>query len=165
VTRGTTQFIDEEYQITASYTEDLVKYDVRSVLVIGANTYFSDPVWYAYLAHISLEKSGPGSPRNQLSSNNGRDKQGVDLRAFPNPFNPSTTFSFNLANPSFVRLAVFDVLGREVAVLIDGELPPGYKTIGWNASQNRSGTYYYMLKIASRAGTPSLVSGRVALIK
>lgn len=63
----------------------------------------------------------------------------------PNPFNPSTTISFELSEVSYVRLVVYDVLGREVAVLVDGELASGVHEVPWNAGNLPSGLYLYRI--------------------
>jgi hypothetical protein len=61
---------------------------------------------------------------------------------FPNPFNPRTTILFTLPYSSFVTLKVFDILGREVAALLDGTRPSGRHSIQWNAAGMPSGMYF-----------------------
>lgn len=60
---------------------------------------------------------------------------------FPNPFNPSTTFQFELPLQSAVRLEIYDMLGRRVAVLADEKLSAGTHERRWNASGFSSGVY------------------------
>ena len=60
---------------------------------------------------------------------------------FPNPFNPETNVRFTLPRESRVRIAVFDILGREQTVLVDSDLPAGVYTIHWDASGVASGMY------------------------
>jgi hypothetical protein len=62
---------------------------------------------------------------------------------YPNPFNPSTTISFHIAEPSHVTLTVYDVVGREIASLIDESMPAGTFQKQWNAEGMPSGVYYY----------------------
>lgn len=64
---------------------------------------------------------------------------------YPNPFNPSTQIRFTLAKPSHVKLAVYDMLGREVARLADEEMDAGYHSVMWNADKVSSGVYIYRL--------------------
>lgn len=64
---------------------------------------------------------------------------------YPNPFNPSTTLSFHIGYSSFVTLKVFDLLGREVAMLVNEKKGPGEHSIEWNAEQMPSGVYFYRL--------------------
>jgi len=76
---------------------------------------------------------------------------------FPNPFNPSTTISFSLLSRSFVSLKIFDVLGKEVAVIVNEELPGGTYTRVWNAGSMPSGVYFYRLHAGSYTETKSLM--------
>ena len=64
---------------------------------------------------------------------------------YPNPFNPLTVIGYELPVSSYVTLKVFDVLGREVAVLVDEQKDPGSYTVSWNASMLASGVYYYRM--------------------
>lgn len=53
---------------------------------------------------------------------------------FPNPFNPSTLIQYDIGTPSHVTLAIYDMLGREVAVLVDEFQSPGRRSVQWNAT-------------------------------
>lgn len=64
---------------------------------------------------------------------------------YPNPFNPTTNFEFRIANFGFVSLKIFDVLGREVATLVNEEKPAGNYKINFDAGSLSSGVYYYRL--------------------
>jgi cytoskeletal protein CcmA (bactofilin family) len=66
---------------------------------------------------------------------------------FPNPFNPSTTFSFSLPANSLVTLKVYDALGREVSAVLSEELPAGQYSRQWNAAALPSGVYFYRLVV------------------
>ncbi len=68
---------------------------------------------------------------------------------YPNPFNPSTTIRFSIKHRAQVTLKVFDVLGRELATLINEELNPGEHQMVFDATSIASGVYFYQL----RAGT------------
>ena len=65
---------------------------------------------------------------------------------YPNPFNPSTTIKFGLPKAGNVSLVVYDILGRKVTELVNGDLTAGYHTINFNASDLSSGVYFYRLQ-------------------
>jgi hypothetical protein len=79
------------------------------------------------------------------------------LQNYPNPFNPSTTISFNLPTKSFVTLKIYDIIGREVATLVNDDLIAGSYTRRWNAVNMSSGLYFYRLQIGSITETKKLV--------
>jgi hypothetical protein len=64
---------------------------------------------------------------------------------YPNPFNPSTTIRFSLPQRGHVRLKVFDVNGREVATLVDGELAAGNHAVRFEANGLARGLYFYKI--------------------
>lgn len=64
---------------------------------------------------------------------------------FPNPFNPATVISFALPKDTYVKLVIYDMLGREVARLADEDMDAGYHSVTWNAANVSSGVYVYRL--------------------
>jgi hypothetical protein len=64
---------------------------------------------------------------------------------YPNPFNPSTNIKFQIPNAGFVKLIVFDILGREASTLVNEELKAGIYEVNWDASGYPSGVYFYRL--------------------
>jgi hypothetical protein len=76
---------------------------------------------------------------------------------FPNPFNSQTNFTFSILNSERVSLKVFDLLGREVATLIDRNMDAGVHAVNWNADGLASGIYLYTLKAGSFNETKKLV--------
>jgi hypothetical protein len=76
---------------------------------------------------------------------------------YPNPFNPETSFRFILPAAEYVNLKIYDLLGREQAILIEGRLTSGEHSISWNASSLPSGIYFYQLKTTTSTQTKKLL--------
>ncbi len=76
---------------------------------------------------------------------------------YPNPFNPATTIAFSLPSKQSATLKVYDVLGREVAVLINESKEPGKYIVSFDASGLPSGTYFYRLQAGSFVATKKLM--------
>ncbi|MEK9136423.1 MAG: T9SS type A sorting domain-containing protein, partial [Bacteroidota bacterium] len=68
---------------------------------------------------------------------------------YPNPFNPSTAISYQIASPTHVSLKVFDVLGKEVASLVNEVKPAGKYEATWDAGDIASGMYFYRIEAGS----------------
>ena len=81
---------------------------------------------------------------------------------YPNPFNPSTVISYQLPVSGRVRLAVFDALGREIAVLVDANLSSGTHSATFQSNDISSGIYFYQLIVYN---TGEIFSKRMTLIK
>ena len=78
---------------------------------------------------------------------------------YPNPFNPSTTIGFRVwgLGSSWVRLAVYDILGREVAVLVDGKKEAGSYEVKFDGSNLASGVYLYRLRAGDFVSTKTML--------
>ena len=76
---------------------------------------------------------------------------------YPNPFNPVTKINFSVPVAAFVKLAVYDILGREITVLVNEALLPGIYNVNWNADKYSSGIYYYKLGSFSFTETTKMV--------
>ncbi|HMN23734.1 MAG TPA: M1 family aminopeptidase [Ignavibacteriaceae bacterium] len=68
---------------------------------------------------------------------------------YPNPFNPTTIIKFNLAKAGFTSLKIYDVLGKEVANILNGELEAGHHQVSFDASNLPSGVYMYTVSSGS----------------
>ena len=76
---------------------------------------------------------------------------------FPNPFNPTTTIQYQLPQDARVTLKVYDILGSEVATLVNEEQQPGYKEVKFNAISIASGMYIYMLQAKNYVSTKKMM--------
>ncbi|MFO7523904.1 MAG: T9SS type A sorting domain-containing protein, partial [Ignavibacteriaceae bacterium] len=68
---------------------------------------------------------------------------------FPNPFNPSTKINFAIPKSDNIKIAVYNILGQEMAVLVDGFVNAGSYEINWDASNLPSGVYVYSIQSAN----------------
>ncbi|MCL4548189.1 MAG: YCF48-related protein [Bacteroidetes bacterium] len=79
------------------------------------------------------------------------------LQNYPNPFNPTTTIKFSIPNSQFATLKVYDMLGREVATLVNEEKAPGNYEVKFDGSNLSSGVYFYRLQAGSFSQTKKFV--------
>ena len=76
---------------------------------------------------------------------------------YPNPFNPQTKIKFIISKQSFAKLIIYDILGREVATLVNEELKPGTYSFDWDGSNYASGIYFYQLAAGDYVQTKKMV--------
>jgi len=107
-------------------------YDTDSLLTWGSNT-DNDP-W-----EIQINTSG-------LSENNALPSDFHLYTNYPNPFNPTTTFKYELPKESKVVLSVFDMNGRLVETIVNQTQSAGYYSVQWDATQYSSGVYIYRIQ-------------------
>lgn len=84
---------------------------------------------------------------------------------YPNPFNPKTNFRFQISDFGFVSLKVYNVLGQEVATILNGQMQPGDYNVAWDASRFSSGAYFYRLEaIPTQKGKSAFVEIKKLLL-
>ncbi len=76
---------------------------------------------------------------------------------YPNPFNDQTIIEYALPEVSYVVIKVYDVLGRKVGTLVDGEKPAGCHKITWNANGKSTGIYFYKIEAGEFTETKKMV--------
>jgi len=76
---------------------------------------------------------------------------------YPNPFNPSTTIKYELPRSSEVRLSVYDMLGREVAILVNERMNAGVHEVKFDGSGLASGVYLYRMWAGEFVATKRLL--------
>jgi hypothetical protein len=87
----------------------------------------------------------------------GTVKQNVLFQNYPDPFNPSTTIRYGLLHRSAVTLAIFNILGQQVASLVNSEQEAGYHEAQFNGITLASGVYFYRLQAGSFVQTKKLL--------
>jgi len=78
-------------------------------------------------------------------------------QAYPNPFNPTTTLSFAIPIDNEVSLSIYNLQGREVSSLIDGNMDAGYHSIVWDANSYASGIYFVKMVAGEYIGIQKLM--------
>lgn len=122
-----------------------------------------------YFWHVSASNAGGASAYSSIESFTTEPQTAVRRmdspiptayalsQNYPNPFNPTTTIDFSIPKETFVRLTVYDPLGRQVKILIDNELTAGTYHVTLDASALQSGVYFYRLEAGNYSDTKKLV--------
>ena len=105
-----------------------------------------DGVWYNETpAGLGISDEAPIATRFELGQN------------YPNPFNPTTHIRFNIPETANAKLTVFNVMGEEVATLVNGVMQSGGHTVSWNAANMPTGVYFYQLQSGNFSQTKKLL--------
>jgi hypothetical protein len=124
--------------------------NIRSIVVSPSGYVFvgtgSGLVYCSSQPTTGIELSGYATPREFLLKQN-----------YPNPFNPATSIEFSLPQSGLVTLKIFNLLGEEVATLLNEVRPSGTYRIGWNASGSPSGVYFCQLQAGDFTETKKLI--------
>lgn len=87
------------------------------------------------------------------------------LQNYPNPFNPTTIISYQIPAACRVSLKIYDVLGREVATVVNGVQTQGLHEVAFDGSHFASGVYFYRLEATSEDGKDFVSTRKLMLIK
>ncbi|MFZ4620337.1 MAG: aryl-sulfate sulfotransferase [Bacteroidota bacterium] len=112
---------------------------------------------YVFLSNVVLYDASPAAVENAVTA---VPRFTILRDNFPNPFNPSTTIEYSLAQRSNVTVRIFDLLGRELSVLVNEWQMEGEYTVSWDASGFSSGMYFYTLQTGTH-----LITKRMLLLK
>ena len=126
---------------------------LRSVYFVDASTGYV----VGTAGTVLKTTNGGGTPVGIQTTSLGIPEGFALFQNYPNPFNPSTVISYQLAANSFVTLKIYDVLSKEVAVLVNEELKAGSYEIEWNASNCPSGIYFYKLQSGEFSETKKMI--------
>lgn len=101
--------------------------------------------------------ASPGVVTAVQDENNTIPKVFKLYQAYPNPFNPSAAIVYDLPKKSHVILAIYDVLGRNVRTLVEGDKAPGNYRVSFDASNLPTGVYFYRLQAGNYSDTKKLL--------
>jgi hypothetical protein len=155
VVRGTLQNM---VGITHKVNEFSSSFIVNPVCTIFNNgTLNFSATAYAGTGPVNVYFDGENLPVG-ISSNGSHIPAGFRLsQNYPNPFNPSTKIDFSLPSSSVIKLAVYDVLGKEVALITNSRYERGNYTVNFDASRLAGGIYFYRLITESFSETKKMV--------
>lgn len=123
--------------------------EIRNILLTGVGLFASGEnggIW--------LDPSIVSSVDKQLGI---KPNQYTLFQNYPNPFNPSTTVEFNLTKSGHVSLLIYNMLGKEVALLINQEMGAGTHSVNWQANGVATGVYFYKIKVNNFATLRKMV--------
>jgi len=150
-------YIDGEWRAETEHegTIDYTDYGVN----LGRNTEYTDRLFNGLLDEVRIYdialdetqvKAIYDADLTEVAQNPKPASEFYMKQNYPNPFNPFTQISYSLPRTSEVKLTVFDVLGKNVATLIDGVQLQGPHTVNFNAAGFPSGIYFYRLQAGDR---------------
>jgi glycosidase len=116
-----------------------------------------EPGEFHIYTNVKLPAPEPGILLDAGDENNSTITTYSLEQNYPNPFNPSTKIRFAIPNSGFVKLKVFDILGREIKTLINNELPAGIHEVNFDASYLSSGIYFYRIESGSFVETKKMI--------
>jgi len=105
---------------------------------------------------VTMGADEPGGATGVEAEHSSRPQTFSLEQNYPNPFNPSTTIRYSVSQTGWASLRVFDVLGKEIAMLLDEMKLPGTYQLVWNAKSAPSGVYFYKLNIGGMTETRTM---------
>lgn len=111
---------------------------------------------YTNIANIGVGQFYGGQDKKNLYENISNNEYRL-MQNYPNPFNPSTIITYQFPEADFVTIKVYDMLGREVDILINGEKDAGTHSIEFDASGLSSGIYFYKIQTNNYVETRKLI--------
>jgi M6 family metalloprotease-like protein len=137
------------------YTERSNNYDSsgNSVVQFRVRVRDSQNKWSIWSNPISIKTND----QSIINSNTDPIKTFYVSQNYPNPFNPSTTIKYSIPTSEFVTLKVYDILGSEVATLVDENKPEGSYDLVFNGASLPSGVYIYQMKVGEFISTKKMI--------
>jgi hypothetical protein len=147
------------------FATDYIGIDQGAIILMIEN-YRTGHVWDVFMQNDDVRNGLNAVGFQPVTAVHERDKNIPKTflveQNYPNPFNPSTVIGYQLNVNSYVTLKVYDILGREVATLVDTEQPAGVYEVEFNAGANQrfapaSNVYFYQLKAGNYTATKKML--------
>ncbi|MFA5833628.1 MAG: glucoamylase family protein [Bacteroidota bacterium] len=153
-------FTDAFNETVNWWGKDVLGIDQGPIIIMTEN-YRTGKVWTTFMKEkiISdgLQKAGFTTVTDVALVENNIPEQYSLTQNYPNPFNPTTTISYQLSAIGNVSLKVYDVLGREIATLVNEQKPAGMYSVSFDAGQLSSGIYFYKLTAGYFSQTQKMI--------
>lgn len=124
-----------------------------SILFVNANTGFAA----CNLGNIFKTTNSGGDPIGIQQISNHLPEKFELLQNYPNPFNPVTNIQFSVPKGEFVKLIIYDALGKQIDLLVNSYLNPGIYNVDFNAANLNSGVYFYKISAGNFSQTKKMV--------
>jgi hypothetical protein len=143
VSRGTTSFTDNAYkQANNGGATNGLFYTVKAFFAPSGT--WNNPGYLNISGAVVIQS--PNSIRNNFSQESAKEiPTEYNMENYPNPFNPVTVINYQLPQNGFVTIKVYDILGREVATLVNENKTAGYYKVNFDAGRLTSGIYIYTI--------------------
>ena len=138
--------VPNQYQVPSGLLNLGTVYFWRVNARSGMGTGPFSSIWFFTTVVTGVTQTGSEIPAEYKLYNN-----------YPNPFNPATKIKFDIPKGGFVKLTVYDAIGREIEELISKELSPGSYETAWNADGYTSGIYFYRLETGNYIDTKKMM--------
>jgi hypothetical protein len=131
-----------------------IRFNINPPLYSDTMRFRVPPTIYPTVVYDSLTQlvynvtytTGPEPPANINGLNDNLPKEFRLYQNFPNPFNPITSIKFDVPRLTFVKIKVYDVLGKEVSELVNMDMEAGRYEVNWDGTNLASGIYFYRLQ-------------------
>lgn len=124
----------------------MVTYSVEGRWLLAGNTIADTGTFTVEGAYLTLSRGDPTVPAEFALEQN-----------YPNPFNPVTRISYSIPYSGYVTLKIFNIIGQEVATLVQEVKESGTHEVSWNAGNGPSGVYFYRLQAGTRTATAKMI--------
>lgn len=132
-------YIDKEEYIPKA----LAATNIKSISNSIYSKYLADPA--SVKAYQAID-GGESLNANLHQDTNAKQENYFVLQNYPNPFNPTTRIKFAIQKTGIVKIIVYDILGKQIEMIVNEELRAGIHETQWNASKYSSGVYFYKLQ-------------------